>query len=132
LPDDGHLNPREVFAGDDTPSGTTAFLQALMSMLGEVLDRVDGRLASLERTLAAREDPAPVIRPDAGDEKVSAALERVSERLERLERSETREPEGITTEAAMTRLADLSGSRVSKRSRRSKMRSRAATTLVIS
>jgi len=107
LPDDGHLNPREVFAGDDTPSGTTAFLQALMSMLGEVLDRVDGRLASLERTLAAREDPPPVIRPDAGDERVSAALERVSERLERLE---AREPEGITTEAAMTRLADLSGS----------------------
>jgi len=38
---------------------------------------------------------------------VVAALERVSERLERME---AREPEGITTEAAMTRLADLSGS----------------------
>jgi hypothetical protein len=107
LPDDGHPNPREVFAGDETPSGTTAFLQALMSMLGEVLDRVDVRLSSLETTLAAQGESAPEIgRRDAGED-VVAALERIFERLERLE---VREPAGMTTEAAMTRLADLSGS----------------------
>lgn len=107
MPDDGRLNPRDVFAAGETPSGTTAFLQALMSMLGEVLDRVDGRLSSLETTLAERSDPAPAILPDpVDDSKVVAALERISERIGRLE---ARESEGITTQAAMNRLADLAG-----------------------
>ncbi|MDP8976059.1 MAG: hypothetical protein M3N28_06820 [Actinomycetota bacterium] len=107
MPDDGQPNRGEVFAGDETPSGTTAFLEALMAMLGEVLGRVDRRLSSLEATLKAPSGQGPDPQGEDASDMVAVALERVSERLERLE---ARDPAAIPAERALARLEDLSGS----------------------
>ncbi len=107
MPDDGQSKRAEIFAGDETPSGTTAFLEALMGMLGEVLGRVDRRLSSLEAALTAPSGQGPDAQDQETSDTVAAALERISVRLERLE---AREPAAIPAERALARLEDLSGS----------------------
>jgi hypothetical protein len=126
LPQDDRPNLQEALAGADAASGTTALLQALMSVVGEALDRLHARMGNLEEALAVRAEEG--MQPSAADEKldvVLVTLERLSERVERLESARPSEGqmEGAVQSAvevavqsavapsmqeAMTRLADLS------------------------
>ena len=93
LPEDERPE-RDGTHADERPveDGSSVVLQALMSMLGEVLGRLDHRLDGVEQALA-EVDAGAGSRSATGDgeemARVLVTLERVADRLERLERLET-------------------------------------------
>lgn len=82
--------------------GTTALLQGLMTMLGEVLGRLDSRLATLEERLGQQ--------PEVHELQTTAlaALDRLEHRLERLEAVVT-SADGDDATAVIAGLESLSG-----------------------
>ncbi len=130
MPEDDRLdvNGADTQEGS-SEDGSTAVLQGLMSMLGEVLGRLDGRLGALEErlddergldqreavTLAALErlehrlervEAAATSGQDDGQAAVAAGFERLSRQLERLE---TRGAPAASVQAALSRLEEVAG-----------------------
>lgn len=95
----------DALAGAETTAGTTAVLQALMSVLGDALDRMDARMANLEDALVAHDAHDAASATDDKVDNVLVSLEGLSRRLERLE---ARDGPEAAAQATMTRLADLS------------------------
>ena len=103
MPDDDRPDLRDALAGSETPAGTAAFLQALMSVLGDVLERVDNRLASLEAwAVPARQGPPP-----ATEDMVDTVLATLGGLSERLEGLEARDPPEAVVERMTPRLEEL-------------------------
>lgn len=101
MPEDDRPEVNGADAEEGSPEGaSTAVLQGLMTMLGEVLGRLDSRLGALEERLDGQ---AGLNQQEA---KTLAALERLEHRLEGLER---RDAPAVSVEAALSRLDEVAG-----------------------
>jgi hypothetical protein len=106
LTDDDRPDLGHALAGSETSAGTAAILQALMSTLGEVLERVDSRLAALEEVSTA---PSPRGPSPAMEDMVNAVLVSLGRLSDRLDRLEERDPAETVMEMASPRLEALAG-----------------------